>query len=70
MRSRWLVGLFALALVLAACGGDDGGGGAGGSAAEKQYKLTLIQGVKGDQFYVTMQCGAQEAATPPAPPWT
>ena len=63
MRSRWLVGLFALALALAACGGDDGGGGAGGSTAEKQYKLTLIQGVKGDQFYVTMQCGAQEAAT-------
>ena len=61
MRRRWLVGTVALALLLAACGGDDdGGGGAGGG--ERQYKLTLIQGVKGDQFYVTMQCGAQEAA--------
>jgi ribose transport system substrate-binding protein len=61
MRRRWLVGTVALALLLAACGGDDeGGGGTGGG--EKQYKLTLIQGVKGDQFYVTMQCGAQEAA--------
>src|SRR5829696_8232190 len=61
MRRRWLIGTVALALLLAACGGDDeGGGGAGG--AERQYKLTLIQGVKGDQFYVTMQCGAQEAA--------
>jgi ribose transport system substrate-binding protein len=61
MRRRWLIGTVALALLLAACGGDDeGGGGAGG--AEQQYKLTLIQGVKGDQFYVTMQCGAQEAA--------
>src|SRR5215211_1209971 len=63
MRRRWLVGTVALALLLAACGGnnDEEGGGAGGGA-EKQYKLTLIQGVKGDQFYVTMQCGAQEAA--------
>jgi ribose transport system substrate-binding protein len=60
MRRRWLVGLVALALLLAACGGDDEGGGAGGG--ERQYRLTLIQGVKGDQFYVTMQCGAQEAA--------
>src|SRR4029453_14446043 len=63
MRTRWLVGLAALALTLAACGGDDnGGGGSAGGGAAKQYKLTLIQGVKGDQFYVTMQCGAQEAA--------
>jgi ribose transport system substrate-binding protein len=61
MRRRWLVGTVALALLLAACGGDDEGGG-GGGGAEKQYKLTLIQGVKGDQFYVTMECGAQEAA--------
>jgi ribose transport system substrate-binding protein len=64
MRRRWLVGTVALALLLAACGGNDeeGGGGGAGGGAEKQYKLTLIQGVKGDQFYITMQCGAQEAA--------
>jgi ribose transport system substrate-binding protein len=62
MRTRWLVGFVALALALAACGGD-GGGSAGGGGGQKQYKLTLIQGVKGDQFYVTMQCGAQQAAT-------
>jgi ribose transport system substrate-binding protein len=61
MRRRWLVGTVALALLLAACGGNDEGGGGGGDA-ERQYKLTLIQGVKGDQFYVTMQCGAQQAA--------
>ena len=61
MRRRWLVGLAALALTLAACGGNDNGGGTSGGG-QKQYKLTLIQGVKGDQFYVTMQCGAQEAA--------
>ena len=56
MRTRWLVGLAALALTLAACGGgdDEGGGTSGGGGAAKQYKLTLIQGVKGDQFYITM----------------
>jgi ribose transport system substrate-binding protein len=63
MRRRWLLGLLAVALAATACGGgDDGGGGGGGGGGQKQYKLTLIQGVKGDQFYVTMQCGAQEAA--------
>ncbi|MGH3100057.1 MAG: substrate-binding domain-containing protein, partial [Thermoleophilia bacterium] len=61
MRRRLLVGLVALALTLAACGGDDEGG-AGGGTEQQQYSLTLIQGVKGDQFYVTMECGAREAA--------
>jgi ribose transport system substrate-binding protein len=61
MRRRLLVAL-ALALTLAACGGDDEGGAGGGAEQQQQYNLTLIQGVKGDQFYVTMQCGAQEAA--------
>ena len=32
-------------------------------ATGKAYKLTLIQGVKGDPFYVTMGCGAQAEAT-------
>jgi ribose transport system substrate-binding protein len=63
MRRRWLLGLLAVALAATACGGGgDQGGGGGGGGAQKQYKLTLIQGVKGDQFYVTMQCGAQQAA--------
>jgi ribose transport system substrate-binding protein len=35
--------------------------GAAGGAAGK--KITLMVGVKGDPFYVSMQCGAQEAAT-------
>jgi ribose transport system substrate-binding protein len=41
--------------VLAACGG--GGGGGGGKKS-----LTLIAGVKGDEFYITMNCGAQAEA--------
>ena len=61
MRRRVFLGLVALALAAAACGGNDQGGGGGGTG-QKQYKLTLIQGVKGDQFYITMQCGAQQAA--------
>jgi ribose transport system substrate-binding protein len=30
--------------------------------ASKDYKIALLQGVVGDQFYITMQCGAQEEA--------
>jgi ribose transport system substrate-binding protein len=31
--------------------------------AAKDYKIALLQGVVGDQFYITMQCGAQEEAS-------
>lgn len=42
---------------LAACGGsDDGGGGS------DEKKIAFIQGVAGDQFYITMECGIQAAA--------
>ena len=44
---------------LGACGG--GGGGQGGGDGES-YRLTLIVGVTGDEFYTTMECGAQAAA--------
>ena len=44
---------------LGACGeGGQGGGGGGGES----YRLTLIVGVTGDEFYTTMECGAQAAA--------
>jgi ribose transport system substrate-binding protein len=33
------------------------------ATAAKAWKLTLIQGIKGDPFYVTMACGAQAEAT-------
>ena len=53
----------ALALVVAACGDDEGnGGGSGSSGDKKSYKMTLIAGVKGDEFYITMNCGAQAKA--------
>jgi ribose transport system substrate-binding protein len=57
----------ALAVSLAACGGSSGGSTAtntsGGSGASGGKNITLMVGVKGDPFYVSMQCGAQEAAT-------
>jgi ribose transport system substrate-binding protein len=73
-RKIWLLGacLAILAFVVAACGSsDDNGGGTssgsstGGGAssgAKKNYKMTLIAGVKGDEFYITMNCGAQAKA--------
>ena len=61
-RWRWLLALTLTlgAGLLAACGGDDdngGGGDGGGGGGDKE--LTLIAGVKGDEFYITMNCGAQ-----------
>jgi ribose transport system substrate-binding protein len=58
-----------LAATVAACGSDSGssgGGGGGGSSSSsssgKGKKLTLIAGVKGDEFYITMNCGAKAEA--------
>jgi ribose transport system substrate-binding protein len=48
-----------LASVLAACG-SSGNSGGGGGAGKKS--LTLIQGTRADEFYVTMACGARAAA--------
>jgi ribose transport system substrate-binding protein len=58
------------ALAVAACGGDDNGGGSSSgssssssaSSGGKNYKMTLIAGVKGDEFYITMNCGARAEA--------
>jgi ribose transport system substrate-binding protein len=66
---RWKAALVALALglsgVVAACGDDEeesGGGGGAASGGGESYDMTLIAGVKGDEFYITMNCGAQEKA--------
>jgi len=55
--------MVAALLLAAACGGGgDGGDGDGGGSGEESYDITLIQGVRGDEFYISMACGAQEAA--------
>lgn len=41
--------------VLSGCSDDSGSGGGG-------RKVTFIQGVKGDEFYISMACGAQQKA--------
>ena len=65
----------ALALVLTACGGSSGGSTSASDSATHTgsdsastaaggggKKITLMVGVKGDPFYVSMECGAKEAA--------
>jgi len=58
-------GLAAASLALAACGEDDEGGGGGaaqGGGDGESYSMTLLAGVKGDEFYITMNCGARAEA--------
>ncbi|MEY2532934.1 MAG: ribose transport system substrate-binding protein, partial [bacterium] len=66
VRAGALLATAALMFGVAACGGDDSGGGGGGGAtsggAGENYKMTLLAGVKGDEFYITMNCGAQAEA--------
>jgi ribose transport system substrate-binding protein len=61
-----------LSLTAAACSSSSSSSAAGGSSATssstggstsgKSYKMTFIQGVAGDGFYVTMGCGIQAEA--------
>ena len=57
-----------LTLTAAACSSSSSSSAAGGSTATggstsgKSYKMTFIQGVAGDGFYVTMGCGIQSEA--------
>ncbi|TDD93951.1 ABC transporter substrate-binding protein [Actinomadura rubrisoli] len=46
-----------LAVGATACGDDGGSGGSG-----KKIKLTLVQGMAGEEFYETMACGAKAEA--------
>jgi ribose transport system substrate-binding protein len=56
-----LVGLACLVFLVAGCSKQSSGTAAGGSTAKK-YNVTLVQGVRGDEFYISMACGAQDAA--------
>ena len=49
-------------LTVAALGSVVAGAYAGQSNAKKTFNVTLLQGVRGDEFYVSMACGAQAAA--------
>src|SRR5215208_6552706 len=64
MRRWGAILLTLIAVVAVGCGDDDDGGGtaSSGDGGGKNYKMTLIAGVKGDEFYITMSCGAQEKA--------
>ena len=68
---KWIAAMCvaALAAGVAACGSDNkssssgsGSSSSSGGGGGKKYKMTLIAGVKGDEFYLTMNCGAQAAA--------
>ncbi|MFF8188159.1 hypothetical protein ACF044_12980, partial [Microbacterium sp. NPDC016588] len=51
----------AATLVLAGCSGGASSGSASGGA-DGGYKIAFVQGVAGDEFYISMQCGIQAAA--------
>lgn len=73
-RGKWVALLAILTLLLAACGGEaaddqaqepaDGATQEEGGQADggQEYDITLVPGVIGDEFYVSMECGALEAA--------
>jgi len=46
------------AAALSACGAAEGGG----SGGDDEYSIAFVQGVAGDQFYITMECGVKEEA--------
>jgi ribose transport system substrate-binding protein len=58
---RDLIKASAAGAAVASCGWCIGSSTA--SAQDGAYKITLIQGVKGDEFYVSMACGASKAAS-------
>lgn len=51
------------ALALAGCS-SSGGGSTGGSGGGEDdgYTIAFVQGVAGDEFYITMECGIKKAA--------
>jgi len=63
MRSMMAALAVAVAVLgVSACGSSDNGGSTSGGGGGGGKKMTLIAGVKGDEFYITMNCGAQAKA--------
>ncbi|MQA84614.1 MAG: substrate-binding domain-containing protein [Streptosporangiales bacterium] len=61
MKSSRPIALLAAVLLAAACGGA-GETGAGPGQEGERRQLTLITGLKSDEFYITMGCGAMAEA--------
>jgi ribose transport system substrate-binding protein len=57
-----VVGSALVALTMTAACSSSKGSGSSSSGGSKAYKLAFIQGVAGDAFYITMQCGIQNEA--------
>lgn len=49
-------------LMLTGCSGGASSGGSSAGAGSDGYKIAFIQGVAGDEFYISMQCGIEAAA--------
>lgn len=52
----------ATTLALAGCAGGSGGDASGDGGGDDAYKIAFVQGVAGDEFYISMQCGIEAAA--------
>ena len=52
----------ATTLALAGCAGGSGGDASGDAGGDDAYKIAFVQGVAGDEFYISMQCGIEAAA--------
>jgi ribose transport system substrate-binding protein len=57
-----VAGVAALALAATAACSSGSGSSSGDGAKKGNYKLTFVQGVAGDAFYISMQCGIQAEA--------
>ncbi len=62
-RSTMLsAGVLTVLLGTAACSSGSSAAGSGSGSGPKSYQLAFVQGVAGDAFYVTMQCGMEAEA--------
>lgn len=63
---RRIVSLLAIgavaALSLTACASGSGVDAGSSSSGDSAYKIAFIPGLVGDEFYITMKCGAEKAA--------